>query len=91
MEFDDRYNVPISKKDLKFCKVDGEFVFDMAMEIDRLQEDKKELQTKLQQIREYCEKELNKPFTSICDYEQGAKEQVCNDILSILNSGGAEC
>jgi CRISPR/Cas system-associated endonuclease Cas3-HD len=38
-------------------------------------------------LREYIDKEINQPFTSVYDYEQGARDNLCQELYKILNEG----
>ena len=52
-EEDKGYYLKLPKEKIKFCQVDGEFVYDIIMELDQLQQQNKELQDKLKAIQEY--------------------------------------
>jgi hypothetical protein len=52
-----------------------------------LEQQLKAYKDKEDKLREYIDKEINQPFTSVYDYEQGARDNLCQELYKILNEG----
>lgn len=55
--------------------------------IGYLEEELQAYKEKEDKLREYIDKEINQPFTSVYDYEQGARDNLCQELYKILNEG----